>query len=295
MLAADGDDGGGNFREATNDLCRAGRAGSFCAGRGPKLSGARLPAGGLPPHEILSILRSTGLDPLGQPVRRGPNYVLRAIDDNDREVRVVVSARSGDVLSVTPVQTASRMPPPRGGVTMGPYERMPPGYVPSDADRSAPPAGYRAGAPVDDETTMSRVGYDNPNAPRPPAPMPGALPPSRSSNAAPLPRGGAMPRERDDDVSSLSEPNVITADPDRSGMLPPPPERFPQRAAPAAPPKPVKRAAAAPPKQAPLPKPKPAAKARRAAGSRAAGCSPQAGAAERRARRRDAALASAIK
>ena len=89
--------------------------------------------------------------------------------------------------------------------------------------------------------------------------MPGAQPPSRSSNAAPPPRGGAMPRERDEDVSSLSEPNVITADPDRSGMLPPPPERFPQRAAPAAPPKPMKRTAAAPPKQAPLPKPKPAA------------------------------------
>ena len=77
--------------------------------------------GGLPPHEILTILRSTGFDPLGQPVRRGPNYVLRAIDDNDREVRVVVNARSGDILSVTPVEIASRMPPPpRGGVSMGP-------------------------------------------------------------------------------------------------------------------------------------------------------------------------------
>ena len=62
--------------------------------------------GGLPPHEILTILRSTGLDPLGQPMRRGPNYVLRAIDERDREVSVVVSARSGDVLSVMPVQTA---------------------------------------------------------------------------------------------------------------------------------------------------------------------------------------------
>jgi hypothetical protein len=69
----------------------------------------------------------------------------------------------------------------------------------------------------------------------------------------------------DDDVSPRSGPNVVTADPDRSGALPPPPERFPQRVAPPAPPKPkpvarepVTRAAAAPPKQAPLPKPKPA-------------------------------------
>jgi hypothetical protein len=218
--------------------------------------------GGLPPHEILTILRSSGLDPLGQPVRRGPNYVLRAIDNRDREVSVVVSARSGDVLSVTPVQTASRMPPPRGGYTFGPYERMPPGYT--------PPGGYRAGAPVIDDDDEPEISA-NPNAPRPPGVLPSA-PPTRSSNAAPLPprsgqlpppRGGAMQPDIDDDASSSpSEPNVITADPDRSGLLPPPPERFPQRAAPSAPakPKPVQRAAAAPPKQAPLPRPKPAAK-----------------------------------
>jgi hypothetical protein len=193
-------------------------------------------------------------------MRRGPNYVLRAVDENDREVSVVVNARSGDVLSVTPVQTASRMPPQRGGVTMGPYERMPPGYVPSDADRSGPPVGYRGGAPVVGDEDDDSIGYDNSNVPRPPGQMRGALPPSRSSNAAPPPRGGTLPRDRDADLS-LSEPNVITADPDRSGTLPPPPERFPQRAAPAAPPKPMKRTAAAPPKQAPLPKPKPAAKA----------------------------------
>ena len=202
--------------------------------------------GGLPPHEILTILRSTGLDPLGQPMRRGPNYVLRAIDERDREVSVVVSARSGDVLSVMPVQTASRMPPPRGGLTWGPYERMPPGYV--------PPGGYRAGSPVDDDDDEPSI-VENPNVPRPPGAMPGA-PPMRSSNAAPLPpRSGAIERRN---APPLSDPNVITADPDRTGMLPPPPERFPQRAAPAAPPKPVKRAAAVPPKQAPLPKPKPA-------------------------------------
>ena len=81
------------------------------------------------PAEILTMLRSTGFEPIGQPVRRGPNYVLLAIDDNDREVSLVISARSGDILSVTPMQTASRMPPPPG-VSMGPYERMPPGYMP---------------------------------------------------------------------------------------------------------------------------------------------------------------------
>jgi hypothetical protein len=224
--------------------------------------GPGLEPGGLPPQRILTILRSTGLDPLGPPMRRGPNYVMRAIADNDRPVRVVINARSGHILSVTPVEIESRVPPPRGGVSMGDYQRMPPGYVPSDSYRSdsyrpTPPGGYRAGAPVVDEDDEPN-GYRNPNAPRPPGPLPGTLP-SRSSNAAPPPpRGGAVSRD-DDDASPPSAPHVITADPDRSGALPPPPERFPQRAAPVSPakPKPVQRAAAAPPKQAPLPKPKP--------------------------------------
>ena len=208
--------------------------------------------GALPPYEILTMLRSTGLDPLDQPVRRGPNYVLRAIDGSDREVRVVVDARTGDVRSVTPVQTASRMPPgplPRGGVTMGPYERMPPGYIPPDAYRPGPPV-----AEEDDEGPPPRS-YGT----QPPAPIPGVPPRGAGNGAAPPVIGSTRPGDDDDDASPPSDPHVITADPERGGMLPPPPERFPQRAAPVAPPKPkpVKRAAAAQPQAAPLPKPKP--------------------------------------
>ena len=218
-----------------------------------------MPPGAMPPHEILSMLRSTEYEPIGQPMRRGPNYVLRAIDDNDREVNLVISARSGQILSVTPIQTASRVPPQSPGVSVGPYERMPPGYIPPSG-----PRGY--GPPVaddDDDGPPRGYGY---GAPRPPGAMPQS-PLPRSSNAAPPPRGGLMQPEDDDEVSppsrSSGAPNVIPADPDRSGLLPPPPERFPQRAAPATPPKPkpVTRAAAAPPKAAPLPKPKPAATA----------------------------------
>ena len=67
----------------------------------------------VPPYEVLTIVRSAGLDPIGQASRRGPIYVLRAIDDDDREVRVVVDARYGDIVSITPVMTASRDVPPR--------------------------------------------------------------------------------------------------------------------------------------------------------------------------------------
>jgi len=208
--------------------------------------------GVMSPHEILNILRSTEFEPIGQPMRRGPNYVLRAIDDNDREVNLVVSARSGDIVAVTPIQTASRMPPP--GVSMGAYERMPPGYIPPSG-----PRGYGAPITDDDDDALPPRGFGY-NTPRSPGSTPGALP--RSSNAAPPPRGGSMQPDDEDDISPPSvsgSRRVITADPDRSGMLPPPPERFPQRAAPTAPPKPkpVTRAAAVAPKAAPLPKPKP--------------------------------------
>ena len=197
-------------------------------------------AGSLPAQEILDIVRDGGFDPLGQPLRRGPNYVLRAVDGSDREVRVVINARSGDIVSVTPVTTAARVPP---GGSMGPYERMAPGYVPP-----GPPAAYRNGPPVvyeDDEPV-----YGRPRVP--------SAPPASGFNAP-----TQTPAEADEDDAALNprplHSTEIPPPAGQDGLLPPPPERFPQRAAPPiAKPKPVKRAAVTPPKSAPLPKPRPA-------------------------------------
>lgn len=226
---------------------------------------AQAAPGILPPYEILTIVRSTGLDPLGQPFRRGPNYVLRAIDDGDREVRVLVSARTGDIVSVTPLAVASRTAP--GGLTMGPYEPMPPdGYIPPER-----PGAYRGGPP-----TVYEDDEPEPYAPRPPASVRGSPPSGVSAMPPPVIRatpsqGAYVPPPsgsrvvtrapiRGAELPPPSEPNVIAStEPDIDGMLPPPPERFPQRAASpsAAKPKPVKRAAASVPKQAPLPRPRP--------------------------------------
>jgi hypothetical protein len=204
--------------------------------------------GTLPPEEILDILRSGGFDPLGQPLRRGPNYVLRAVDDTDREVRVVINARSGDILSVTPVATASRLPP---SGSMGPYERMAPGYLPP-----GPPGVYRGGPPVVYEDDGPPPGYG-----RPPAPVPNV----RSGSVRP-PNPNAARLDPDEEDASpplnsrpLRSGEIPPPAGGQDGLLPPPPERFPQRAAPPAPPKPkpAQRAAAAPPKTAPLPKPRP--------------------------------------
>jgi hypothetical protein len=250
-------------------------------------------AGVLPPHEIITIVRSTRLDPIGRPVLRGPNYVVLALDEGDREMRVIVNARRGEIIRIVPVQTASRMPPPGGGYATGPYERME-RYERGPAPRYVTPEGYRYGARppvIDDED--DDLPYEQ-QAPRPPgsvpsnipgaAPRPGTAPP-RTGYADPPPvirstppasgpgvvRGTELPPPPSGSRVVTTNPprgaapsasrDGYTPEPDREGgMLPPPPERFPQRVAPAPEkPKPVKRdASAAAPKAAPLPKPKPA-------------------------------------
>ena len=204
--------------------------------------------GVLPPYEIMTIIRSTGFDPLDRAVRRGSHYVVHAIGNDGREVRVLVDARSGRIVSLTPVETASRLPP---RTILEEDEPMPmPGYLPPGRPgpyEMAPPAVYRG---------ERRVIYEEePPAIYPPAEVPMAPPPSRGTT---LPSRSAPPPARAD-APAVSEPQVITAiEPGRAGLLPPPPERFPNRApATAAKAKPVKRAVAALPKQPPLPKPRP--------------------------------------
>src|SRR4051812_42718386 len=194
--------------------------------------------GGLPPYEVITIVRSAGLDPIDRPVRRGPHYVLHAIGQNDQEVRVIVDARRGEIVRIVPTMSASRMPPPRAGVTMGPYERMD-GYGPA---RPAP--GYRYGArPVDPDEDEEDPSYQT--APRPPTNVPGAAPrpgyaPPRTGYADPPPviratppagsnvaRGNELPPPSGAGVSAYpaapppSAPRAATAYPPRSTDLPP--------------------------------------------------------------------------
>ncbi len=211
----------------------------------------------LPAHEILTIIRSTGLDPIERPVRRGATYVLRAVEAGGEEVRVVVDARHGDILSVTPTVSASRAVRP--GLRMGPYEPMAPeGYLGPEA--LPPPGIYGAGPPVVYENERPVI-----YGPRPMAPIPNVQPRARSA----APPVASAPLPPPDTGPPLEEPHVIM-EPDSgehgNSILPPPPERFPQRVAPpanvkpqpAAKPAPKRAAAVTPP---PLPKPRPASAA----------------------------------
>jgi hypothetical protein len=180
----------------------------------------------LPAHEIVGYVRGAGFRPISPAMLRGDTYVLRAIGPDGREVRVVVLARTGDIVSTAPVVAAAPV-----GERLGPYERMDgPGYV----SAAPPPIMHENDRPLRRPlaavpTAPRPEVQDNPIYAEPPAAM----------------RDDRMPREERGE----------------HGLLPPPPERFPQRVAPqppaqrpAAKPAPVKRAAASPP----LPKPKPA-------------------------------------
>jgi hypothetical protein len=65
----------------------------------------------LPPYEVMSIVRSTGLAPLARPMRRGPYYVLVAVDRVGRQMRVVVDARLGDIVNLRPALASGSFGP----------------------------------------------------------------------------------------------------------------------------------------------------------------------------------------
>jgi hypothetical protein len=104
----------------------------------------------LPPYEVATIVRSTGLEPLGRPVRQGPVYAVRAVDPAGEEVRVVVDGHLGRIVKVVPLMEPryampllrppyGRPPRPLAMVPDGDIEGFPP---------HAPGAGGLAPGPV---------------------------------------------------------------------------------------------------------------------------------------------------
>jgi hypothetical protein len=74
-------------------------AGTAAAGYYPSIV-ASAPA----PYGLLATLRDMGLDPVMEPLRRGPYYVLHALDPYGVEVRIVADAELGDIVSLVPVE-----------------------------------------------------------------------------------------------------------------------------------------------------------------------------------------------
>jgi hypothetical protein len=170
----------------------------------------------LPPYEVAAIVRSTGLEPLGRPVRQGQAYAVRAIDEAGEEVRVIVDARLGRIVKVIPLMEPRYAMPllrPPYGRPPRPVAMIPgngidgPEFYGPGAGGSA--AGRPAGAPHE---PAAQAGPPLPR-PRPKvastespavAPVPGAGAPqdgakeTKSNTVAPPANPAATPAEQYD-------------------------------------------------------------------------------------------------
>jgi hypothetical protein len=167
----------------------AGTAGAQTVYAGPGLSD---PA--LPPYEIMSIVRSTGLAPLTRPMRRGPYYVLVAVDRVGRQMQVVVDAQLGDIVNLRPASAAGSYGPQMGGPQLGGPNGLPGAAPPPDS--AAAPAAYgsrsgggNAGLPPVPPRSIPNSRAVNPSS--------AASPPMRLAVAEPaLPPPPPLPRPR---------------------------------------------------------------------------------------------------
>lgn len=169
-------------------------------------------ADALPAYEIVATVRSIGLRPVGQPVRRGPYYVLHANDRHGTEMRVIADAHFGDVLSVAPARAHNAALAPN--VPRGPRII----HVPQAGERDerinnrASPSNYDEPAATTDDDDEEEAA---------PAPRRRVAPPSRATPRWP-PRNDATPLP-----------------PQRRSDAPPPPPPGPRRAILSAPPPPA--------------------------------------------------------
>jgi len=140
-------------------LCAAPLAWAGEASAEPAAAAQSAAVDGLPPHEILAMVRASGFDPVGRPVRNGRTFTLRAFDRYDLELNLVVDARSGRVLS------ANEVAAPRNAVRRG--------LMPDSDLRDAPVYGRIFGPP--------EAGF---GSPRPPGTVP-SVPSVQSIPGAP--------------------------------------------------------------------------------------------------------------
>jgi hypothetical protein len=150
---------------------------------------------GMPPQRIRAMVRASGFDPIGPPVRHGNLYVQRALDPNAVEYRVVIDPLTGRTLSVRPMQVAGPY-----AYGPGPYRPYPPPYRAAYGRYYGPPPddfGYGYGAPHPPRNVpMARLSPPQTTLPppsqpqQPPQQQAHPLPPPQPSTTAqaPLPR-----------------------------------------------------------------------------------------------------------
>jgi hypothetical protein len=87
----------------------------------------------LPPHDILTSIRSGGFDPVGRPVLKGSRYEVAAVDPYELDVRLTIDAQTGEILAVRHDPEIGQIPPP----AMRTYAQWP--FRPWRESRPVPP------------------------------------------------------------------------------------------------------------------------------------------------------------
>ena len=154
---------------------------------GPRVYGVgpRVYDPGVPPGEVMAIVRSAGLAPQTRPVRRGGTYVLIAASRGGSPVRVIVDAYEGDILRVSPAHAVGRDEGPR--ITYGRDPRfdggvppLPPRNVPNAHLANVPPG---AAVPLEAKPQHAPLPRPRPSVAAAPAGEP-IVPPAASVPAA---------------------------------------------------------------------------------------------------------------
>lgn len=176
-----------------------------------------MPAGyaALPPYRIARMVRASGFAPLFRPMRQGDTYVLRALDRNDVEYRLVIDAYTGRTMSVRATG--------HGGPGYGPYRG---------------PVYGRIFGPRDDRYDDG-YGFGGPRPPVPPRVVPHPRP--AQANAQPNPAAPAagsttpLPRPRPYVVEATGSIPIESSKSAEPQKTPPAPENpVPAQPAPAA-------------------------------------------------------------
>lgn len=198
----------------------AGLIGSLPAGADPVrlAQDARL----LPAYEIRTIVRSTGLDPIGPAMRRGWNYVMRALDEDGRELRVVVDARRGEVLSIVPIGAPRPFPPgPRIATVPPPYDGprviygVPNIYDEEDDGPLPRPPRVISRLPSAPVSKPRQLPLPRPRPPEASVVSTGSITPAASAPPAANAAPAAEPKRKETEV-----PPVAPLDPQNHGPIP---------------------------------------------------------------------------
>jgi hypothetical protein len=150
-----------------------------------------IPAGTLPPRQIVLVARSAGLLPTSEPALAGATYVVRAVDLRGTPMRVIIDARYGYILSVHRIAAAEPPRPAYGAIGM--RERTAnedtDGLLPPRAIPMRPPA-----APLHPPLPKPRAAMATGESAKPP-PQPASDPASTAARPAPPPAANQAARQ----------------------------------------------------------------------------------------------------